>query len=71
MTFKIGDVVRLKTGGEAMTVEGLSDFGLKCVWFVLTEKSGYSGPHRSTFREETLEACDRDAVPTPDGEQLH
>ncbi|WP_121903655.1 YodC family protein [Sphingomonas sp. PP-CE-3A-406] len=34
MSFKPGDVVRLKSGGEKMTVESLSDELVHCVWFV-------------------------------------
>ena len=37
MAFKIGDVVRLKSGGPAMTVTKVGDFGIrtiiKCTWF--------------------------------------
>jgi len=38
--FKAGDVVRLKSGGPAMTIEGIGKYGpgaskdnAKCVWF--------------------------------------
>lgn len=31
--FKIGDVVRLKSGGPAMTVGGLVDGLVRCIWF--------------------------------------
>ena len=37
MAFKIGDVVKLKSGGPAMTVMKVDDFGtrtvIKCTWF--------------------------------------
>jgi uncharacterized protein YodC (DUF2158 family) len=37
MAFKIGDIVRLKSGGPAMTVTKVDDFGIrtiiKCTWF--------------------------------------
>jgi uncharacterized protein YodC (DUF2158 family) len=43
--FKKGDIVRLKSGGPAMTVEIVSDYspmgpevGVLCIWFV--------GPHQ-------------------------
>ena len=48
MTFQIGDVVQLKSGGPRMTVEGYEDDLVICVWFEKTErKSG-------NFREATL-----------------
>lgn len=37
--FKVGDIVRLKSGGPHMTLESFGDFtpgppnGVKCVWF--------------------------------------
>jgi uncharacterized protein YodC (DUF2158 family) len=33
MEFKPGDIVRLKSGGPAMTVESMGDDGINCVWF--------------------------------------
>lgn len=56
MTFNIGDVVRLKSGGPRMTIQDINDHatagarrGVQCVWFVGTElKSG-------TFQSEALE----------------
>jgi uncharacterized protein YodC (DUF2158 family) len=38
-TFKIGDVVRIQSGGPAMTVEYLTDdYNVKCVWFNKRQK---------------------------------
>jgi uncharacterized protein YodC (DUF2158 family) len=31
--FSLGDVVRLKSGGPAMTVQGFDQFTCSCVWF--------------------------------------
>ena len=31
--FTVGDVVRLKSGGPDMTVEGPTSHGIMCVWF--------------------------------------
>ena len=33
MTFQVGDVVKLKSGGEAMTIDEISDGEAYCVWF--------------------------------------
>jgi uncharacterized protein YodC (DUF2158 family) len=47
--FKIGDVVRLKGGGEKMTVtrvetDGAGDLTISCRWFVGTECKSFSFP---------------------------
>lgn len=34
MNFQAGDVVKLKSGGEKMTVESISDGLVYCAWFV-------------------------------------
>ena len=31
--FVVGDVVQLKSGGEAMTIEEIDDDDISCVWF--------------------------------------
>lgn len=50
-TFGLGDVVRLKSGGPAMTVnEKAQAGGLVCVWF-----AGDDVRHH-TFRPEALQA---------------
>ena len=33
MSLEIGDRVMLKSGGEIMTVEGVGDGSIECVWF--------------------------------------
>ncbi|GEO80969.1 YodC family protein [Pararhodospirillum oryzae] len=59
MEFKPGDVVRLKSGGPAMTVESVGDHymtgetGVTCVWF---EKVGNkSNNKRERFSPVVLE----------------
>lgn len=55
--FNIGDVVRLKSGGPAMTVEAVapSGGGLVCVWF---NKDGMKFETQSSvFPVETLDAA--------------
>lgn len=43
MNIKAGDVVQLKSGGHAMTVEQISDRGNAiCLWFVDGEIKSYS-----------------------------
>ena len=58
-TFKVGDAVRLKAGGPAMTIESIecatSDAGAvtyfsKCVWY-----SSTGDELRATFAESMLE----------------
>ncbi len=40
--FKVGDVVRLKSGGPLMTIESIKDEDLNCIWFVNNEvRSNY------------------------------
>lgn len=51
--FQLGDVVRLKSGGPAMTVHGDSYGNVICVWFVGTErKSGEFAPTSIILHEE-------------------
>ena len=48
--FKVGDVVRLKSGGVRMTVELIDGDAVLCVWF---DKNDLK---RGGFPSETLEA---------------
>jgi uncharacterized protein YodC (DUF2158 family) len=48
MTFQVGDVVQLKSGGPKMTVDGYEDGLVVCVWFEKTDRKS------SPFREATL-----------------
>lgn len=48
MPFEIGNVVELKSGGEPMTVEGVSEDSIDCVWF------NGKKVERSSFNPATL-----------------
>lgn len=53
--WKVGDVVRLKSGGPPMTVTeitGMAEDYVVCMWFVKEAAT----PQLHTFREEALEA---------------
>lgn len=54
--FKVGDTVRLNSGGPLMTVEGFGTYDgeqkVQCVWFVKTETK------RGTFPPAVLKADD-------------
>lgn len=48
MSFKIGDTVQLKSGGEVMTIEEIDEDSANCVWFVNQKVE------RGTFYLDTL-----------------
>ncbi len=51
-SFKIGDVVQLKSGGPFMTVSAVEDDSLYCIWFDKTEqKQGRFKP--ATLNKDT------------------
>jgi uncharacterized protein YodC (DUF2158 family) len=59
--FKVGDTVRLKSGGPLMTIESIAPYpggGLRafCVWFEKNEQK------RGNFPPEALEADDGSPV---------
>lgn len=67
MTFQPGDVVALKSGGPFMTVSGISDDGIECMWL------GEEGElFRETLPHAVLKSADReedaDASETDDDE---
>lgn len=57
-TFRVGTVVRLKSGGPTMTVSSINTYGdvveVVTQWF--SNYIGYNEPFKGTFRFETLEA---------------
>jgi uncharacterized protein YodC (DUF2158 family) len=52
MNIKEGDVVRLKSGGPAMTVDEVSEGSAHCVWFEGGKRQG------SWFNAATLQKLD-------------
>lgn len=60
--YKMGDVVRLRSGGPNMTVQGYTDLGtgeiVSCQWFDRAEKL-----QKGNFREDALQGVDVDASP--------
>jgi uncharacterized protein YodC (DUF2158 family) len=64
--FKIGDVVRFKSGGPAMTIASEVENGrIECWWFNHSE-NGYA-PKWDSFKPELLEIAKPDMAepPTP------
>ncbi len=64
MDFRLGDLVRLKSGGPLMTVEqvgqtSLADVGVWCVWF--EKVSGKQVVGRDTFAPVLLERSEKPA----------
>ena len=56
--FRAGDVVQLKSGGPAMTVDGYDDAGLVvCSWF-----GGRAKRRQDRFAEATLQRTDTQVV---------
>ena len=49
-SFKVGDVVRLKSGGPPMTVEQTGGKAIRCAWF-----NGGGGYNSGMFHGDTLE----------------
>lgn len=62
-TFKIGDVVMLKSGGPRMTVSGpaLDDGDFPCIWFDFADKKF------DTFHPEMLALIDQPGSMPPPG----
>lgn len=62
--FKIGDLVRLKSGGPLMTVNGVSAYGsITCFWFSRTTYKVRS----CTFNAKALERSERRPPGRPQG----
>jgi uncharacterized protein YodC (DUF2158 family) len=52
MEFKVGDVVKLKSGGPEMTVSEVDDDEIECVWF---PQGDFTELRKAEFIDATLE----------------
>ena len=51
---KIGDIVKLKTGGPNMTVCSSVDDTIRCMWFSPRPDQSWDGPYSELFKKDTL-----------------
>jgi uncharacterized protein YodC (DUF2158 family) len=61
MTFQPGDVVALKSGSQYMTVSGVSDEGIECIW--IGEEGDF---FRETVPAAVLKAAESDEIEAED-----
>lgn len=54
--FKVGDIVRLKSGGPMMTITGTSFSNFMCTWFVNGKESSTSFPAESLYSKAEVDA---------------
>jgi uncharacterized protein YodC (DUF2158 family) len=52
--YEVGDVVRLVSGGPAMTVIAINADGVKCIWFSVEHQGKIEGPNTGVFAFETI-----------------
>lgn len=65
MLFKVGDIARLRTTGIRMTVEGLDEGRIHCVWFVMDgSPAAWRGPCRAHFHLDEVELVSEHRAPT-------
>jgi uncharacterized protein YodC (DUF2158 family) len=58
--FNVGDIVKLKSGGPNMTIEGCSGSRYICVWFDVNNV-----PHREDFDQGAIEKVTKDPDLSP------
>ena len=73
MSYEIGDVVVLKSGGPRMTVEAIQkpSGDLRCVWFATVEKIEAIVLHPDAVRKPTEEKDTKSVLSMHDGEVKH
>ena len=52
---KVGDIVKLKSGGPEMTVVNVSGDKVECVWFNVDDEDYWRGPINTTLPAVVLE----------------
>lgn len=66
MDFKIGDVVRLKSGGAEMVIQDMDNDSAECVWH--EKVKGQTKTGRDTYMKSSLEKVPQKAIgATPTG----
>jgi uncharacterized protein YodC (DUF2158 family) len=58
--FEVGDIVRLKSGGQPMTVEGIDADYVECVWH--EKVKGKTETSRDRFSAATLEKAAKPGI---------
>ena len=61
MTFQPGDIVALKSGSQYLTVSGVSDDGVECIW--IGEEGDF---FRETVPAAVLRAAESDEIEADD-----
>ncbi|WP_323892234.1 YodC family protein [Aeromonas veronii] len=56
VTFNVGDVVRLKSGGPMMTITGTLYGNYVCTWFVDGKESSTNLPAESLYSKAEIDA---------------
>lgn len=63
--FNVGDIVKLKSGGPNMTVDGSAGSRYTCVWFDGIAGSGSHQYHMRNFDQASLERVTKDPDLSP------
>lgn len=60
MKFTPGDIVALKSGGPAMTVEAVDGNSILCSWFTRSADGPWSESYNQRFDARALEPAEKD-----------